>query len=111
MFRSFRISRFISGVLLVIFALGITPKRFVHDLTTKHIDNSLKKTNHTHYQLSKSGYNCDCDNLVAESIFVTDQQVFSFPLSTSFSDYSFKEISFYSISKTYTLLRGPPVNI
>ena len=77
----------------------------------KHIDNRVGKNSANPYRLANSGYNCDCDNLVAESTFVSDQHIFSFPLFTSFSAYIFKEISFCSISKIYYPLRGPPVNI
>jgi len=111
LFRSVCIIRFLSGLLLIVFALSITPKRFLHNLFAKHIDITSKKRNDIPFQLSKSGYNCDCDNLVAESTFVSDQHIFSFPLFTSFSAYIFKEISFCSISKIYYPLRGPPVNI
>jgi len=111
LFKSVYITRFISGLLLLVFVLGVTPKRFLHDLFAKHIDITSKKRSDIPFQLSKSGYNCDCDNLVAESTFVSNQQIFAFPLFTSFSAYIFGEISFCSISKIYYPLRGPPVNV
>lgn len=95
----------------MIFVFGITPKRFLHNAFAKHIDNSSQSATGKPFQLTTSGYNCDCDNLVAESIFLNDLQVFSFPLFFSYSSYTIKNISFTSISEVYSPLRGPPVNI
>jgi hypothetical protein len=109
--RPVHITRFLSGFLLVVFAFSITPKRFLHDVFAKHIDNKPQKNNDAPWQLTNAGYNCDSDNLVAESNFVSDQQVFSVPLFLSFSSYILKDISFSSASGIYSSLRGPPVNI
>lgn len=104
------IKRFIALFLLGVFTLAITPKKTLHGLLANHTDCATKSINGKEQQLSKSGFNCKCDNFVAESTFVCDQQLFSFPIFTSFPAYIFKEMSFYSISKSYNLLRGPPVN-
>lgn len=95
----------------MVFALSITPKRFLHNVFAKHIDNKPEKNNDKPYQLTNSGYNCDSDNLVAESTFLNDLTSFQFPLSTTFSSYVVKNISFSSISSIYSPLRGPPQNI
>jgi hypothetical protein len=109
--RSAFITRFISGLLLVVFACSITPKRLLHDLFAKHIDNRAGKNNKAPCQLTHAGYNCDNDNLVAESSFEISQQAFSFPIFTTFSSYIFKNISYGSVSGNYSSLRGPPVKI
>ncbi|MEP7144765.1 MAG: hypothetical protein ABI707_17915 [Ferruginibacter sp.] len=77
----------------------------------KHTDNRPIKNSDKPYQLANSGYNCDSDNLVAESVFAGDQQIFSIPIFTFFSSYTFQHISFSSAFGIYSLLRGPPVNI
>ncbi len=105
------ITRFLSGLLLLVFTLGITPKRFLHNAFAKHTDANFKKTTDKPFQVNKSGFNCDCDNLVAESSFVVDLQEFNFPLFTSFSSYLIKNISYSSISEIYSQLRGPPAKI
>jgi len=110
LFRSGYITKFLSGLLLIIFALSITPKRFLHDMIAKHSDSRPGKNNDSPYQLANSGYHCDCDNLVAESAFVGEQPVFSFPVFTSFASYTVKDISFSSVPGIYSTLRGPPVN-
>ena len=92
----------------MVFALSITPKRFLHNLLVKHIDRKHENNSDKPYQLTNSGYNCDSDNLVAESTFLNDLPSFEFPLYTSFSSYVIKNISFSSISTIYSPLRGPP---
>jgi len=104
------IKRFVALFLLGVFTLAITPKKTLHVLLANHTDNTTKSNDEIDKQFSKAGFNCKCDNLVAESTFVSEQHIFSFPIFTFFSAYTFKEIFFYSISKNYNLLRGPPVN-
>ncbi len=105
------IKRVLAGVLLFVFALSITPKRFLHNVFAKHIDSGNKKTDNTPYQLNLSGYNCDDDNLVAQSAFDAHQSSFEFALFSAYSGYIFSNISFSSSQKIFSSLRGPPVNI
>jgi len=95
----------------MVFALSITPKRFLHNAFAKHVDNRCKNTNDHPFQLGVSGYNCDNDNQVAESPFVSVHHAFSFPLFLSFPAYTVKDISFSSTTGIYSPLRGPPVKI
>ena len=111
MIKSVYIKKILSVFLLVVFALSITPKKYLHDMFAKHIDCRYEKSNTKTYQLSSSGFNCNCDNLVAESSFVIDQHVFSFPVFNFFSAYLITAISFSSVPGIYSSLRGPPVNI
>ena len=97
--------------MLIVFSLSITPKRILHDLFAKHIDNKPQKITHHLSQLSKAGFNCDNDNLVAESSFLSEFQIFSHPVFYCFSPYNFKHTSFQSVSGIQSRLRGPPVNI
>jgi hypothetical protein len=111
MLRSVYIVRFLSGLLLIVFAFSITPKRFLHTAFARHIDNKFVRDSNKPFQLSASGFNCDNDNLVAESTFVHEQYIFQFPLFISFSSYIIKNISFSSSPQIFSLLRGPPVSI
>ena len=79
----------------------------------KHIDSRYEKSdwNNKSYHLTSSGFNCNCDNLVAESSFVIDQQLFSLHVFHSFPAHLIKNISFSSVPGIYSSLRGPPVNI
>ncbi len=109
--NNINIKRFLSGLLLIVFALSITPKRYLHEAFAKHADSRHKKTNDKPFQVSIAGYNCDIDNLVAEPVFVAIQNPVESPLFSSFSSYTLKNISFSSSSGIYTQFRGPPVNI
>lgn len=111
LFNSKYIIRFLSGLLLMVFALSITPKRFLHNAFAKHIDSNHENNNDKPYQLTNSGYNCDSDNLVAESAFLNDLHSFVFPPSYTFCSYIFKNTSFSSTSEIYSPLRGPPAKI
>jgi len=98
--------------MLIVFSLSITPKRILHDLFAKHIDNKPGKiTRHVPSQVARAGFNCDNDNLVAESSFLSEFQIFSHPVFYCFSPYNFRHISFQSVSGIQSRLRGPPVNI
>ena len=95
----------------MVFALSITPKRFLHNAFAKHVDNRCKKTNDHPFQLGVSGYNCDNDNQVAESPFVILQQSLILPLFVSYPSCLVKDISFSSATGIFSYLRGPPVKI
>jgi hypothetical protein len=79
----------------------------------KHIDIRYEKSDkyNKSYQLTSSGFNCHCDDLVAESSFVIDQQLFSLHVFHFFSSHLIRNISFSSVPGIYSSLRGPPVNI
>jgi hypothetical protein len=104
-------TRSIAGLLLVIFSIGITPKQILHDFFAGHTDKRAVKTGNTSCQLSGSGYNCHCDNLVAESVFVDAHAVFNFLSFASFSSYVCKNISFSSVIVAHSFLRGPPATV
>jgi hypothetical protein len=95
----------------LVFALSITPKRFLHNTFAKHIDSRHKEKSDSPYQLNTAGYNCDNDNQVAESSFVSIQQIFSHHLFFSFHSFKSNYNSFSSATGIYSSLRGPPVNI
>jgi len=109
--RSFYIPRIISGFLLIIFALSITPKQLLHDLFARHADNRPVKSNAAVQLVVDSGYNCDRDHLVAESSFIGGQPVFTFLSFSFFPSYILKNISFTSVYGIYSALRGPPATV
>ncbi len=93
----------------MVFALSITPKRFLHEVFAKHSDSKSKKNHDKPYQLINSGYNCDSDNLVAESTFLSGEPDYEFHVFYTFPSYIFKNSPFSSLLRFYTSLRGPPV--
>lgn len=95
--------------MLVIFVFSITPKRFLHNVFAKHTDSKSKTATGRPYQLTTSGYDCDCDNLVAESVFLGSINIFEIHLPSSFTFYISDNISFSSAPQIFSPLRGPPV--
>lgn len=60
--------------MLLVFALAITPKRFLHNIVANHTD-TYSKLSSGKNELTKTGYNCQIDNLVATSPFTaTDEK-------------------------------------
>jgi len=107
--RQHIILRSITGVLvLCTFLLSITPKQLLHNLSANHKDLSAKRTSDK-LQYSISGFNCDCNNIVATSPFTETPTsteitgIFQFPLFTES-----KPITIFSADRFYFNLRGPP---
>jgi hypothetical protein len=96
---------------MLIFALSITPKRFLHEVFAKHSDSRTKKNTDKPFQVNYQGFNCEVDNLVAQSPFESYQNSFAFPSSSSFIPYIFSNVSFFSTEHVHSSLRGPPAII
>jgi hypothetical protein len=63
------IKSFVSGALLCLFSLSITPKQWLHNIFADHKD-FYTHTVGDHLQFTKSGFHCDCDNLVVNTPFI-----------------------------------------
>lgn len=102
-------SRSISLMLLVLFALSITPKKSLHDILVHHQDEIV---NHHQQEasVSKSGYHCDTENWVAESPFTGEQPVnqLTEPLPLFIQVNDAVNASLHSLPVLYAALRGPP---
>ncbi len=109
-FYKFSYLKKISSVLLfVVFLLGITPKKTLHTWFANHTDSTSKIPDGKTQQLTKAGFNCKCDDLVAESHFVA----FSNPIVISnpafYSFISCNTTPSVSLSLFHNNLRGPPL--
>ncbi|WP_127130974.1 hypothetical protein [Pseudoflavitalea rhizosphaerae] len=100
--------RSISTLLLLLFALSITPKKLLHDLIVHHEDD-------INYHIAnspgfvKSGFHCDTDHNVAESPFASgDPLTISGPPVEFVSFNDAVNSSLHSITVFYFSLRGPP---
>jgi len=96
---------------MLIFALSITPKRFLHEVFAKHSDSRTKKNTDKPFQLTYQGFNCEVDNLVAQSPFESYQYSLAFTSFSSFLPYIFSNVSFSSTEHIHSSLRGPPAII
>jgi hypothetical protein len=96
-------------MMLLVFALSITPRRYLHDMFANHTDISGHVATDGKVLIAKTGINCDCHTLVATSPF-TDQ-VDEFQMA-AFSSYSLLVAAYipgiYSPVQVFIGLRGPP---
>lgn len=109
--KKITIRHVLAVIFLVLFAYGITPKITLHNLVASHRDgkgkSSLPDPDST--QLSKAGFNCQCDNLIIESPFVaateplliTSQMCYPVFFDAFVADIFSSTVFHYS-------LRGPP---
>lgn len=93
------------------FALGITPKRTLHSVIANHRDVAAKSTKQTQgSELSRSGFNCQVDNLVCESPFTPEASSFYISVAEVFPVYIHHFVSAQYSSEHFSFgLRGPPV--
>lgn len=100
--------RCISAVLLLLFALSITPKKTLHDILVHHQD-EIADHHPTVPTITHSGFHCDTDNWVAESPFTGEETpVIPQPLPVFIHFNDAVNISLHSITTFYFSLRGPP---
>lgn len=108
--RKAHIKRFIASVVLLVFALSITPTRVLHFCFAGHKDASILKvtdTKHPSFHIAK--FNCKCDNLVVESSFIFECKPVFLSVDSFFPAYqSALEHSIPSSSPFFFTLRGPP---
>lgn len=99
-----------SALLIIVFALSITPVTVLHSLSANHKDISFAHKNQHADQYAKAGINCNITDFVAEAQFF--KAVISFVISlpkTITAVNTLYTSSFYSRSLLYVTLRGPPV--
>jgi len=93
------IRQFLAGVLLIIFAFSITPKKALHDWLANHTDKTSTPLLGHGAVISTAGFNCDCDNLVAESPFTGSSGQFDFSTLQVFApQQAFVPYRFYAVT-------------
>ncbi len=98
-------------VMLMLFALSITPKKVLHDLIADHQDQkcTIDHTHDANGQMATKQYHCQTDNLVVVSPF--ENSFFSAELIIN-SDYKIVNESLdkkiFSLKYNVVDLRGPP---
>ena len=104
------IKRLLAALMLMLFAFSITPKKILHDVFANHKDSLVKTVRGTDAaQLTVAGFNCHCDNLVAESPFTDEHTVFEIAAPLAFAEQKSAAIAdFNSQSQFFFELRGPP---
>ena len=104
------IRQFIAALLLLVFAFGATPKKFLHDAVTMHQHTYKDEcVSHKHTNIAATGFNCQIDNLVVEMPFVASVafSIDFLPISHSiFQQHFCNNIIATNVCIAY--LRGPP---
>lgn len=100
------------GVLLLVFSISITPKKYLHDAIANHKDKTALTAVGNDAQLTHTGFVCKCDNLVAESPFTNEVQHLEFAQAAPVSIQQASLLyHFYSTDVFFFELRGPPVPV
>jgi hypothetical protein len=97
-------------ILLGIFALSITPTKYLHKLFANHIDFVSKTlTDSNSPQINVTGINCHCESNVVIAPYTPGNVYKIEPVSLSFSPYTIVGIYKIIFSKSFSFgLRGPP---
>jgi hypothetical protein len=104
------IKRFTAGLMLLLFALSVTPKQLLHYAITGHKHNYAKSGEPVNFKASKNNFQCNWDEQVVESPF-TDEPDFQLPQPPTFfsSHINHYILSTYSAELFFSALRGPPI--
>jgi hypothetical protein len=100
----------VAGLMLVIFAFSITPTIILHNWLANHKDSVRKLPAKNQQLVGKVLFNCNCDNIVAESPFTEPENSFQLPQVQPFSiQQETNLVHFISSEYFHFSLRGPPV--
>ena len=99
-----------SVLLLFVFTLSITPKKTLHAWFANHKDSSTIPDGKTQ-QLTKAGFNCKCDDFVAESHFISVGSFVIINIPVLRTLISLRNPAYISLSHLLFNLRGPPLKI
>jgi hypothetical protein len=103
------IQHFLAAFMLAVFAFSITPKIILHHFVANHKDTPFASNFEKTAQLTKAGFNCNCDNQVVESPFTDDIGPSLVFKQSFFSFYPIRDTKdFPDIQYIYQTLRGPP---
>jgi hypothetical protein len=109
LFKNQTIKKHIAVLLLLVFAVGIAPKAYFHDLLANHKDGSSCKLTHRSATIHRQSFNCHFDDLVVSAPFVfqADQAI------TPLHDFYVKQFGKIYASTFQSFIqhegnRGPP---
>ena len=106
------IKKIASSLLLLALLLSITPKQYFHTVFASHSDVTINLTK-DEVQCNAYGFNCDCNQVVCTSPFITESYQVGSQLAPEFNIYRtfFTTDSFLSQTTGQFQLRGPPTFI
>lgn len=108
--RNYRIIRsLLTGALLALFVLAITPKIVIHALFAHHTDTHLSLKYGNADQYNKAGFHCDTENLVVVCPFLDYSLTFELALLAAWPAHR-AAVLVRPVAEDHPLfgLRGPP---
>lgn len=109
MFKNQVIQKIAAAALLIVFAFSITPAIVFHNWLADHTDTLKKASATNHEQVGKQTFNCDCDNILAQSPFTEPEKEIITPVENLFSSVKVdKPVHFTTSPHHFYSLRGPP---
>src|SRR5665213_414970 len=96
-------------LLLLVFTIGITPRKTLHDLFANHKDSTASIPGGNTSQYTRAGINCNCENLVAESHFVAFSNEIQLNSPSVHSFFLFSLPRLVNLALFHNYLRGPPL--
>lgn len=110
MLKKVYIQKTAAALMLLVFAISITPTIVFHNWFADHTDTVRKITHNKTEQIGKQTFNCDCNNIVAESPFTETSIVCILPAPLSYNLFKAeRQLLFFSSPSVLHSLRGPPV--
>ncbi len=113
MLQNTYIKKFFAALLLLVFALSITPTKVLHSLFANHKDSRIKNYVKSKTPgISVAGFNCSCDGLVVISPYTSENSQISFVTPKFPNINKSAPVSNFHCADTFFFeLRGPPVRV
>ncbi|MFT3948165.1 MAG: hypothetical protein QM763_14440 [Agriterribacter sp.] len=98
--------------MLLLFTFSITSKRFLHDLVADHKDTIACHDNLTAHHIHSAGFYCTCDDLVAESVYMSGDNTIELSVPAMFIEKQPAFVgNYHYVAALFSELRGPPAVI
>ena len=105
------ISRLQAFMMLVVLTFSIMSKQVVHDLIADHVDYKIAFSP-DETSVSQAGFNCDCDDLVVSSPYISTVTTCRLSVNLLYQAYQIPAHEFIQLNSHITKdLRGPPASI
>ncbi|HMR84657.1 MAG TPA: hypothetical protein PKE30_16045 [Niabella sp.] len=78
--RTENIKKFWAAILLLIFTISVTPKKYFHDLFSAHTDYAFQHTSSGEKEINAYKFNCGLVNTIAVPPFIAEETVADTPL-------------------------------
>jgi hypothetical protein len=109
MYKNRVIRNLTAGAMLVLFALSITPKQFLHNVITGHKHSYLKSGGTQNLQAAKNNFQCNWNEELIISPFLDEPDLtLPQPVLVYASYTTHYTLNYFSTEVFFSSLRGPP---